>query len=138
MRLKLRSFELPLAHRFGIARGSIDTVHSLIVELGQDGYLGYGEAIANAYYGTTLDSLTDDLESARRFIESTTLQSPKQFSRQMESELSKNPFARCALDEAAWDLCGKLLDRPAWKILGLSLNRIPFSNYTIGASMTSK
>ena len=132
MQLTLRRFELPLRHRFGIARGSTSSTHSLIVELAQDGCRGYGEATANTYYGTTLDSLWADLQSVRPIIESTTLQNPEHLNGRMESELAADPFARCALDEAAWDLHGKLLGRPLWKLWGLSLDSIPMSDYTIG------
>lgn len=132
MQLILRRFELPLAHRFGIARGSSDVTHSLIVELGQDDCHGYGEATANAYYGTTLDSLAGDLESVRSIVESTVLENPEEFSGRMERELANSPFARCALDEAAWDLRGKLSGLPVWKLWGLSLDSVPVSNYTIG------
>ncbi len=132
MQLTLRRFELPLVHRFGIARGSTAVAHSLVVELAQDGCRGYGEATANMYYGTTLESLSADLESIRAIIKSTTLDNPEELSGRMESELATSPFARCALDEAAWDLRGKLLGRPVWKLWGLSLDSIPMSNYTIG------
>ncbi len=63
MQMTLRRRELPLKHRFGISRGSRDSVRSMIVELRQDGRSGYGEATENAYYGTTLDSLAAELET---------------------------------------------------------------------------
>ena len=132
MQMTLRRYELPLKHRFGISRGSSDTARSMIVELCQDGRSGYGEAAENAYYGTSLDSLANELGSVRRIIESTTLDEPEVFQRRMMAELGDATFARCALDEAAWDLRGKLLGRPVWKLWGLSLDRLPTSNYTIG------
>jgi len=132
MQLTLRRFELPLVHRFGIARGSTTVTRSLIVELAQDGFCGYGEATANSYYGTSLDSLSAEIESVRSTIESTTLKNPEELNRLMESESGVGAFARCALDEAAWDLQGKLLGRPLWELWGLSLDNMPVSDYTIG------
>ncbi len=132
MQLTIHRYELPLEHRFGIARGAIDTTLSLVAELEQDGCRGYGEANASAYYGVTLDSLAADLESVRSIAESTVLENPEEFSERMERELAESPFARCALDEAAWDLRGKLLGRPVWDLWGLSLENLPLSNYTIG------
>lgn len=132
MQLTIRRFELPLKHQFNIARDSNTVAYSLIVELSQDGFCGYGEAAGNTYYGTSLDSLSADLESVRPIIESTTQKSPEEFSRLMESELAASPFARCALDEAAWDLHGKLLGQPVWKLWGLSLDNLPMGDYTIG------
>ena len=132
MQLTLRRFELPLVHRFGIARGSSTVTHSLIVELAQGGCCGYGEATANAYYGTTLDSLTAELETARAEIKANTLKNPEELSRWMERESTFGSFARCAIDEAAWDLYGKFSGQPLWKLWGLSLDNLPASNYTIG------
>ena len=43
-----------------------------------------------------------------------------------------NPFALCALDEAAHDLWGKQLGAPVWKLWGLELKNLPLSDYTIG------
>jgi L-alanine-DL-glutamate epimerase-like enolase superfamily enzyme len=50
----------------------------------------------------------------------------------MVSRLGHNRFALCALDEAAHDLWGKRLGQPVYKLWGLSLDRVPLSNYTIG------
>ena len=50
----------------------------------------------------------------------------------MRPHLEKNPFALCALDEAAHDLWGKRRSLPVWKLWGLSLDHVPVSNYTIG------
>ena len=41
-------------------------------------------------------------------------------------------FALCALDEAAYDLWGKQCGAPVYKLWGLSTDRVPISNFTIG------
>src|SRR5438552_7728732 len=46
--------------------------------------------------------------------------------------LKDDPFALCSLDQAAHDLWGKLRGQPVWKLWGLSTEKIPLSNYTIG------
>jgi L-alanine-DL-glutamate epimerase-like enolase superfamily enzyme len=50
----------------------------------------------------------------------------------LDPQLRGNRFAQCALDQAAHDLWGKLSGRPVYELWGLSAERVPDSNYTIG------
>lgn len=132
MKLSLRSFELPLARPFGIARGVRRHVRSLVVELEQGGVIGYGAATANSYYGATIENMTAALEAARRQIESRDLDDPAVFWRALHPMLAENPFAHCALDTAAYDLWGKLHRSPVWKLWGLDVDDCPATSFTIG------
>src|SRR5687767_12758378 len=138
MDLILHQFDLPLRHTFTISHGSTDVQPTLIVELrdvepgtGQT-LRGFGEATETRYYGITVENMRDALEAARAAIESTPLDNPAAYWEQMVSRLGHNRFALCALDEAAHDLWGKRLGQPVYKLWGLSHDRIPLSNYTIG------
>jgi L-alanine-DL-glutamate epimerase-like enolase superfamily enzyme len=51
---------------------------------------------------------------------------------QVQPRLTEDSFALCALDQAAHDLWGKLRGEPVWKLWGLSIEDVPFSDYTIG------
>jgi L-alanine-DL-glutamate epimerase-like enolase superfamily enzyme len=132
MQLRLHCFHLPLRHTFTIARGSIDVQPTLIVELEEDGLRGYGEATTNDYYGATLESMSAALEAIRPELESHELTDPAVFWEQVRPKLRDNPFAHCALDQAAYDLWGKLRGAPVWKLWGLSIENLPPTNYTIG------
>ncbi len=132
MKLRFHSFQLPLRHTFTISRGSMDVQPTLIVELEQDGLHGYGEATTNDYYGATLEGMTAALEALRPEIESYSLQDPAAFWDALHPALRDQPFAHCALDQAAHDLWGKLQGAPVWKLWGLSLENLPPTNYTIG------
>jgi L-alanine-DL-glutamate epimerase-like enolase superfamily enzyme len=132
MQLFLRPFDLPLRHVFTISRGSVAVQRTLIVELEQDGRSGYGEAGENPYYGATIENMTAALERVRRPLEAARLVDPAVLWQQLGPELSESPFAQCALDLAAHDLWGKLLGQPLWKLWGLSLDRLPVTDYTIG------
>ena len=46
--------------------------------------------------------------------------------------MEQNRWAQCALDLAAHDLWGKLRGQPVWKLWGLSDDRLPPTDYTIG------
>ncbi len=132
MQLKLHAFDLPLAHTFTISRESISSQPTLIVELIEAGASGYGEATSNKYYGFTIERMARDLAALKPRLEATTLSDPATVWQAMQPMLADNPFALCALDQAAHDLWGKLLGQPVWKLWGLSTEKTPASNYTIG------
>ncbi|HBO44879.1 MAG TPA: dipeptide epimerase [Planctomycetaceae bacterium] len=132
MEMLIHDFELPLVHPFGIFRGTTYVAKTMIVELRQNGLAGYGEATENDYYGYTIESMRAALEEVRQEIEATELNDPIEFWEQMHPALSKKPFVQCALDNAAHDLWGKLQGQPVWKLWGLSLDKCPLTDYTIG------
>ena len=47
-------------------------------------------------------------------------------------------FAQCALDQAACDLWGKLQGAPVYKLWGLSAEKMPLTDYTIGIDSVAK
>src|SRR5262245_45621279 len=108
MQLRLHAFDLPLAHTFTISRESITSQPTLIVELTQDGLSGYGEATSNKYYGFTIERMARDLAAIEPQLNSTPLSDPAALWAQLQPPLSDDPFALCALDQAAHDLWGKL------------------------------
>jgi L-alanine-DL-glutamate epimerase-like enolase superfamily enzyme len=132
MQLQLHAYDLPLAHTFTISRESITSQPTLVVELSQDGVSGYGEATSNNYYGFTIDRMARDLAALRDLLEGMTLSDPIELWTRCQPHLVDDPFALCALDQAAHDLWGKLHGQPTWKLWGLSTDKIPDSDYTIG------
>ena len=130
--LKTHDFELPLRHVFSISRESTSVQPTLIVELTDGVHRGFGEATTNKYYGATLQLMREALESVRGLVESKDAWEPETLWEQTWPTLSSNPFAQCALDEAAHDLWGKQQGQPVYKLWGLSTERIPQSNFTIG------
>lgn len=132
MQLKLHAFDLPLAHTFTISRESITSQPTLIVELVHDSVSGFGEATSNKYYGFTIERMARDLAALRPSLESARLDDPSALWSQCQPALADDPFALCALDQAAHDLWGKLRSQPVWKLWGLSIEKTPASNYTIG------
>src|SRR6478752_3922002 len=132
MHLRLHAYDLPLAHTFTISRESISSQPTLIVELMQNGISGYGEATSNKYYGFTIERMARDLAALQPRLEAMQLDDPLALWSAFQPALADDPFALCALDQAAHDLGGKLRGQPVWKLWGLSTEKIPLSNYTIG------
>ena len=138
MQLLLHRYDLPLKHTFTIAHDSRDTQETLIVELRDGGYRGYGEATANPYYGVTVEETATALEAIRDEIEGYSLREPETFWAAMRPHLEEMPFAQCALDMAANDLHGKKSGQPRYGLWGLSADRLPITNYTIGIDTIDK
>jgi len=139
MKLALHDLHLPMRHPFTIALGTTTVQHNLLVALEDGGHTGYGEgASSHAWHQYTPESMRTDLEAARSVIESTDFTNPEEFWALMHPVLGHNPFALCALDEAAHDLWGRRLGEPVWKLWGLELKNIPLSDYTIGIDTIKK
>lgn len=132
MKIHLHQRELPLEHEFTIARGSISVQRSLIVELQQDGVSGYGESTENTYYGFSIDSMTESIERVRDLIQEYVFGGPGELWEILLPKLSNDMFTLSAIDQAAYDLHGKLAGRRTHDLLGLTWENIPNSSFTIG------
>ena len=132
MQLFFHRVDLRLNHTFTIAHDSRDVQPTLIVELRDGPYSGFGEATATRYYGITVDAMIAALEAVRNLIEKYDLMDPKGFLADMQPHLAQNPFALCALDQAAWDLWGKKQHQPLYKLWNLDPATSPITDYTIG------
>jgi L-alanine-DL-glutamate epimerase-like enolase superfamily enzyme len=132
MDLFIHAHDLQLRHTFRIAHGARDMQPTMIVAL-RDGELqGLGEATATKYYGLSVGQMVVTLERLRRQIEGTQMESPEQYWEALSPWLKDHPFEQCALDVAAHDLFGQRKGLPLYKIWGLSADRLPMTNYTIG------
>jgi L-alanine-DL-glutamate epimerase-like enolase superfamily enzyme len=138
MQLFFHRFDLRLRHTFTIAHDSRDVQPTLIVELREGNYRGFGEATSNKYYGITIDGMVEELKAIQPLIENHDLQSPEAFWRLVHPFLQNNPFAQCALDEAANDLWAKKRGQKLYEAWGLSAAIIPITDYTIGIAGIEK
>ena len=130
--LHFHRFDLRLKHTFTIAHDSRTVQSTLIVELTDGERSGFGEATANKYYGITIDRMIQSLERIRDLIEAREWQTAEELWELAHPALQDNPFAQCALDEAAHDLVAKQLDKPLYQVWGLDPSHNPLTNYTIG------
>lgn len=142
MKLALHPCDLPLRHPFTISHGSISVQRTLIVELEQQGFRGFGEAVANEYYQTTVEAMVALLELHRAAVEARSIDDPAVLWEEFRPWFGPCPFVQCALDIACHDLWGKVQGVPVWKLWGLSLDKLPATDYTIGINtierMTAK
>ncbi|MCA9264103.1 MAG: dipeptide epimerase [Planctomycetales bacterium] len=132
MRMTLYQIPLQLTHEFTIARDSTSVQQSLIVCLEHDGIQGYGEVTENAYYGHTIASMRESLETARIYLYDFLEKSPAELWPNVHDTIGDDHFALAALDMAAHDLRGKRLGIPTWQDWGLLWAKVPDSSFTIG------
>ncbi len=132
MRLRIHRVDLPLKHVFSSSQRSVSVVRTVVVELEQDGLRGYGEAYEAPYYNVTAENMLDAIERVRESVEKYALADPVAFWRHLDPVLSKCIFAQSAVDVAAYDLWGKMKNRPLWKIMGTSTDTVPISSHSIG------
>jgi len=132
MELQIHRFELPLRHPFTTSHGTKTTQRTVVVELVDGALRGFGEAAEIDYHGAMLERIVQALQTARPVIESETWDEPAQLWSALQPQLGSDPFALCAVDQAAHDLWGRRRGEPVWKLWGLDRSRNPPSNYTIG------
>ncbi|MDR3110394.1 MAG: dipeptide epimerase [Planctomycetaceae bacterium] len=137
MKLRTIRIDLPLKHVFGSSKGrTVSVVRTVVVVLEQDGLCGYGEAYEDAYYNVTVEKILEAVDRIREDVEGYALADPIAFWRYLTPQLERNPFARAAVDIAAYDLWGKMKNKPLWQIWGTSIETAPISSHSIGIDST--
>ena len=132
MEIKLHSFNLELKHTFTISRESRDFQPSLIVEIIDGDFRGFGEATANSYYHITLENMMKIIHKNLPYITSLSNEKPTLFWQKLQPLFKDNMFALCALDVAFNDLHARKQNKKLYEVWGLEINKNPMTNYTIG------
>lgn len=132
LELKLHAFELPLKRPFVTSQVVRRTQKTLVVELRDGDVAGYGEATVNEYYGSTIENMSAAVETLRNDLQAHTFTTPDDFHEVLRIGTWPSAFARCAVDEAAHDLWGKVQGKPLRDLWGLESSRAALSSYTIG------
>ncbi|MDG1898023.1 MAG: dipeptide epimerase [Fuerstiella sp.] len=138
MDVQLHRFGLPLAHAFRIARATTTVQRSLIVELQHDGIYGLGEVTENAFYGHSLESMTESIHRCESFLKNYCFGDPEDLWDHLQPLLKDDSFALSAIDLAAHDLYGKLQNQRTYDVLALEWQNVPPSSYTIGIAPISE
>lgn len=138
MQLKFHSYDLELKDTFTISYGSRDFQPTLIVELSDGEFTGYGEAAATSYYGVSTDKMIASIKSVETILENNIGLKPEELWELTFPHLHKDTFAQCALDIAMHDLHGKRNGLPLFKMWDLKPENLPITSYTIGMDTVEK
>ena len=139
MKLSYFRQNLPFEYPFTISHGRTKTYQpSLVVVLEMGPFTGVGEAPAIVYYNITVDQMIDDLESKRSLVEKFAFTEPERYWHYLHHVFPDNPFLVCALDMAAWDLYGKMKEKPLFELWNTPWKNTPVTDYTIGIDTIDK
>jgi L-alanine-DL-glutamate epimerase-like enolase superfamily enzyme len=113
---------------FRITGRSVDAFDSIVVELGDSGAIGRGEALGVPYFEETTERLVGQVESLRVRIAAG-------IDRASLQTLLPPGGARNAIDCALWDLEAKLTGRSIWELTGVKPRELE-TVFTIGIEST--
>ena len=131
MVLTFEPFEARMKHVFTIAGSSRSTTPIVLTKIAYQGYVGYGEASTPPYLG---ESTASAMEFLRR-VDLSRFSSPFQMEEiltYVDNITTNNTAAKCAVDIALHDLCGKIMGQPWWKIWGWNNKDLPSTSVTVG------
>src|SRR5450759_877799 len=129
--LSFLPYDLQLRHVFTLANSSRKNTPDVLTRLEIDGVGGYGEASMPPY-------LEESVETAIRFLsllDLGQLNDPFQMDdilQYVDSVMPGNTAAKAAVDIALYDLVGKLMKQPWYKIWGFDPSDTPNTSFTIG------
>ncbi|HHV40305.1 MAG: dipeptide epimerase [Bacteroidales bacterium] len=135
MVLTFKPFEARMKHVFTISGSSRSTTPIVLTQISYQGYTGYGEASMPPYLGESTASVMDFL----RRVDLSQFSSPFQMEEiltYVDSITTNNTAAKCAVDIALHDLCGKLMGQPWWKIWGWTNQDLISTCATVGLALT--
>lgn len=137
MKLQFHTLDIPFEFTFTISRQSHTHATTVIVELEyqENGrtYIGMGEAVPAEFYGENAITVCAFYERLRQDHVLADL-SPFDIQTLQDrfDSIEGNMAAKSAIDQAFYDLQGKVLNRPLWQLWGLDPKKAPKSSYTIG------
>jgi len=122
--LDWQTYTLELSHPFKIAHGTSHTRSAVLVDL--DG--GLGEAAVVDYHGETVAAVESYLQEAKRAL----ADAPASLQERLRLlPPGGSAAARAALEMALFDLWGRELAQPLWRLFGLEEKLAPPTSFTI-------
>ena len=137
--VKMEKFSIELTEPFKVAFAQVSHTVSIIVKVETDeGYVGYGEA---APFGPVTGETTEGcLEVLQMFRQGLIGMDPLEIEKvhaMMDGLVHGNGSAKCAIDIALYDLKGKVMGQPLYRVLGGYQNEVQ-NDITIGISAPEK
>src|SRR5699024_7188962 len=118
--VKMEKFSIELSEPFNVAFAQITHTVSIIVKIETDeGYVGYGEAAPFApVTGETVDGCLEILSLFRQGLIGMNPLDIEKAHAMMDGLAHGNGSAKCAVDIALYDLKGKVMGQPLYRVLG--------------------
>ncbi|MCK4298157.1 MAG: dipeptide epimerase [Planctomycetes bacterium] len=117
---------------FRIARERITSFPDYVVRLQVDGIVGLGEACPSEYYGETPRAIAAALARLRRLLARRDPWHIYSIVADLSRQLPKTPSLVAAVDMALYDLAGRRLGVPVYRLLGLDPRETKLTSFTLG------
>ncbi|HEX6779890.1 MAG TPA: dipeptide epimerase [Ktedonobacterales bacterium] len=131
LKLHTSTINLKLTEPFRISRSVQYEAKRVVVSIESAGQIGIGEAASSSFYGETHDTVSACLATYVDHLGDDPF-ALEDILTTLEKTLHRNAAARAAIDMALYDLVGKLLGVPVYKLLGLNPTQTPRTSFTIG------
>ena len=134
MHISAHPLDLKLITPFRISRGVQDISPNVIVEIHHQNIKGIGEASPAEYYGESQESVLACIELFRHDLDALN-DDPfalEDIMLKLDNTIGLNPSAKASVDMALYDIIGKMLGVPVYKLLGLNAANTPYTSFTIG------
>ena len=131
--IKAEKVRIELTSPFRVAFAEINYSENLLIKVSTDeGIDGYGEAAPLPFVtGETIDSVVSVISLLRPGLIGMNPLDIEKIHELMDGCIYGNSSAKCAVDLAMYDICGKLMGQPVYKLLGGYSNRVQ-NDITIG------
>ena len=131
LHIDAKPVDLRLSTPFRISRGVQSTSSNVIVQIHYDEYVGYGEAAPDEYYGENQETVLACISTFAGNLGDDPFLIEDIMSH-LDHLIRLNPAAKAAVDMALYDLVGKMLNVPVYKLLGLNPKRTLHTSFTLG------
>src|SRR3989442_9155483 len=131
MHIDAKPIDLKLTTPFRISRGVQHTSPNVIVQVNHGEYTGYGEASPSEYYGESPETVMACIAMFAGQLGDDPFALEDILTR-LEHVIRLNPAAKAAVDMALYDLVGKMLGVPLYKLLGLNPAHAAHTSFTLG------
>ncbi len=131
MHIDARPIDLNLTTPFRIARDVQHTASNAVIEINHQDYIGHGEAAPSGYYGESIETVFACITMFAGNLGDDPFAIEDILAR-LDKIIRLHPSAKAAVDIALYDIIGKMLNIPLYKLLGLNPTRTPRTSFTIG------
>src|SRR6266513_563636 len=131
MQIDARPIDLRLTTPFRISRGVQTVASNAVVQINHNGHTGYGEAAPDEFYGENVETVLACISQFAGNLGDDPLVI-EDILNNLELIIRLNPAVKASVDMALYDLIGKMLGVPVYKLLGLNQAHTAYTSFTLG------
>ena len=131
LHIDAKPIDLKLTTPFRISRGVQNTAQNVIVQINYNEHVGYGEAAPDEYYGENQETVLSCITTFAGNLGNDPF-ALEDIMERLDNIIQLNPAAKAAVDMALYDIIGKMLNIPLYKLFGLNPSHAAHTSFTLG------